>query len=88
MLESFRIVSISNEFPTDEVFEQISISTSKIAKLKKYTVTALHELKDLKVIESKLQILIKQNQPNVVTSLTSTIVSRSKSIFYTETIKN
>ena len=85
LLQSFCKISIDKEFPTQEF---LGISTSKSAKLKNYIVTLLHELKDFKVIEPEFQILTKQNQLKEVTSLTSNLVSRSKSIFYRENINN
>ena len=41
---------IRKEFSTQEFLGQVSISTSKNAKLKNYIVKVLNELKDLKVI--------------------------------------
>ena len=88
LLQSFCTISIDKEFPTQEFLGRVSISTSKSAKLKNYIVTVLHELKDSEVIEPEFQILTKQNQLKEVTSLTSNLVSRSKSIFYRENINN
>lgn len=51
LLKSFGNVSINKEFPTQEFLEQVSISTSKSAKLKKHIVTVLSELKDHKLIK-------------------------------------
>ena len=62
LLKSFCNVSIYKEFPTQEFLEQVSISTSKSAKLKKHIVTVLSELKDHKLIKSKFQVLTKQNK--------------------------
>lgn len=88
LLQSFCKVSVRKEFPTQEFLGQVSISTSKSAKLKNYIVKVLNELKDLKVIEPEFEILTKQNQLKEVTTLTSNLISRSKSIFYTENINN
>ena len=88
LLKSFCNVSIHKEFPAQEFLEQVSISTSKSAKLKKYIVTVLNDLKDYKIINSKLQVLTKQNKLKEVDKLTPNLVSRSKSIFYMENIHN
>jgi hypothetical protein len=85
-LKSFCTVSIKKEFPTQEFLGQVSISTSKNAKLKYFIVSVLHQLKDYKVIESEFQILTKQGEIKRVQSLTTNLVSRSKSIFYRERI--
>lgn len=87
LLQSFCSISIYKEFPTQEFLGRVSISTSKNAKLKKHIVTALNELKNYKVIEPKFQVLTKQNILKDVSTLTPNLVSRSKSIFYTENIK-
>ena len=86
LLKSFCNVSIYKEFPTQEFLEQVTISTSKSAKIKKYIVAVLSELKDHKLIKSKFQVLTKQNKLKEVDKLTSNLVSRSKSIFYMENI--
>jgi hypothetical protein len=86
LLKSFCTVSIKKEFPTQEFLGQVSISTSKNAKLKYFIVSVLHQLKDYKVIESEFQILTKQGEIKRVQSLTTNLVSRSKSIFYRERI--
>lgn len=88
LLKSFCNVSIHKEFPAQEFLEQVSISTSKSAKLKKYIVIVLNDLKDYKIINSKLQVLTKQNKLKEVDKLTPNLVSRSKSIFYMENIHN
>lgn len=88
LLQSFCKISVRKEFPTQEFLGQVSISTSKSAKLKNYIVKVLNELKDLKVIEPEFEVLTKQNKLKEVTSLTSNLVSRSKSIFYRENINN
>ena len=88
LLQSFCKISVRKEFPTQQFLERVSISTSKQAKLKGYIVKVLNELKDLKVIEPKFEILTKRNQFKEVSTLTSNLVSRSKLIFYTENINN
>ena len=87
-MKSFCNVSIHKEFPTQEFLEQVSVSTSKSAKLKKYIVTVLNDLKDYKLIKSEFHVLTKQNKLKEVDKLTPNLVSRSKSIFYTENIHN
>lgn len=86
LLKSFCTVSIKKEFPTQEFLGQVSISTSKNAKLKYCIVSVLHQLKNYKVIEPEFQILTKQGKVKRVKSLTTNLVSRSKSIFYKERI--
>lgn len=88
LLKSFCCVSLYKEFPTQEFLGQVSVSTSKSAKLKSHIVAVLSELKNCKIIEPKFQVLTKQNKIKEVDTLTSNLVSRSKSIFYTENIKN
>lgn len=88
LLQSFCKISVRKQFPTQEFLGQVSISTSKSAKLKNYIVKVLNELKDLKVIEPEFEVLTKQNKLKEVTSLTSNLVSRSKSIFYRENVNN
>ena len=88
LLQSFCKISVQKEFPTQEFLGRVSISTSKSAKLKNCIVRVLHELKDLKVIQPEFEILTKQNRLKEVSTLTSNLVSRSKSIFYTENINN
>ena len=86
LLQSFCKISIHKEFPTQEFLEGFSISHSKSAKLKNCIVTVLHQLKDSKIIEAEFEILTKENEVKKVTSLTSNLVSRSKSIFYKENL--
>ena len=88
LLKSFCNVSIQKEFPTHEFLEQVSISNSKTARLKTHILTALNELKESKLIEPKFQVLTKRNIFKEVDTLTSSLVSQSRSIFYTENIKN
>jgi hypothetical protein len=88
LLQSFCQISINKGFPTQEFLAQVSISTSKSAKLKKCIVKVLNELKDSKVIETEFQILTKQNRLKEVTCLNSNLTSRSKSIFYKEKINS
>ena len=83
LLESFCKISVQKEFPTEEFLGRVSVSTSKSAKIKNCIVRVLHELKDLKIIEPEFKILTKQNRLKEVSTLTSNLVSRSKSIFYT-----
>ena len=88
LLQSFCKISVQKEFPTQEFLGRVSISTSKSAKLKNCIVRVLHELKDSKIIGSEFQILTKKNRLKEVSTLTSNLVSRSKSIFYKENINN
>lgn len=88
LMQSFCNISVRKEFPTQQFLERVSISTSKSAKLKNCIVKVLNELKDLKVIEPKFEILTKQNQLREVSTLTSNLISRSKLIFYTENINS
>jgi len=87
-LQSFCRVWIQKEFPTQEFLQQKSISNYKKAKLKKCIAEVFQELKDLKVIEPKFEIVTKKNRREEVATLTSGLVSRSKSIFYRENINN
>ena len=88
LLQSFCNISIQKEISTQEFLGRVSISTSKSAKLKRCIVRVLDELRDLKVIEPEFEILTKQNRLQEVTTLTSNLVSRSKSIFYLENTNN
>jgi hypothetical protein len=87
LLQSFSNILIQKEFPTQEFLERVSVSNSKSAKLKKYIVKFLHELKNSKAIEPEFKILTKRNEVKTVNVLTSTLVSQSISIFYRENIK-
>lgn len=86
LLKYFCTLSINKEFPTQEFLEQVSLSNSKNTKLKYYIVSVLHQFKDYKIIEPEFQILTKQGKLKRVESLTTNLVSRSKSIFYKERI--
>ena len=88
LLQSFCKISVQKEFPTQEFLGQVSISNSRSAKLTNCIVRVFHELKNLKVIQPEFVILTKENQFKEVSILTSNLVSRSKSIFYIESINN
>ena len=78
LLQSFCQISIDEEFPTQELLEQVSISPSKSAKLKNCIVRVFHKLKNFKLIDPEFQILTKQNRLKKVTCLTSNSVSPLK----------
>lgn len=86
LLKSFCSVSIYKECPTQEFLGQVWVLNSKSARLKKYILTVLNELKDRKLIEPKFQVLTKQNKFKELDTLTSSLVSQFRSIFYTENI--
>jgi len=54
VLELFCKLSIYKEFSTDKFLNELSLSSSKKAKIKKYIVIISHELKNSKIIESKV----------------------------------
>ena len=60
----------------------------KIFNILKRIITILNDLKDYKLIKSKLHVLTKQNKLKKIDKLTPNLGSRSKSIFSMENIDN
>ena len=82
VLQSFCNPSVQKEFTSQEFLKQVSLSNYKRAILKIYIVEVFHNLQDCKAIEDEFQVLTKQNRFKNVKRLTSSLVSRSRSIFY------
>ena len=55
-------------------------------KLRKYIVILFHHAQDLKLIEPRFNLLVKTNQTKKVDKLTLNLVSKAKSILYTEIV--
>jgi len=77
MLKLFWNVSIYKEFSTEKFVNELSLSSLKKSKTKKYIVIIFHELKNSKIIEHKVQVLMKQGTFKKVTELTANRVSKS-----------
>lgn len=56
----------------------------KITRLKKSVVTIFENAQDLKLIEPRFTLLVKTNKTKKVDKLTSNLLVKVKSVFYTE----
>ena len=83
-LLSFSTTELSKEFQIQEVFDQVGISRQKMARLRKSVVTIFEDARDLKLIEPRFTLLMKTNKTKEVEKLTSNLLVKAKSIFYTE----
>ena len=83
-LLSFSTTELSKEFQIQEVFDQVGISRQKMARLRKSVVTIFEDAGDLKLIEPRFTLLMKTNKTKEVEKLTSNLLVKAKSIFYTE----
>lgn len=81
-LKSFAVSDVKKELPIEQFLQQFSIRNSKNIKIKKSIVTLLHNAQKLKLI----QPLTKSNQLKKIEKLNSNLVSKAKSIFYSEII--
>lgn len=86
VLQSLCNPSLQKEFASQRFLKQVSLSNSKSASLKIYIVEVLHSLQDSRIIEAEFRVLTKQNRFQNVKRLTSSLVSRSESIFYKENV--
>lgn len=83
-LLSFSTTELNKEFQIQEVFDQVGISRQKMTRLRKSVVTIFEDARDLKLIESRFTLLMKTNKTKEVEKLTSNLLVKAKSIFYTE----
>ena len=83
-LLSFLTTELSKEFQIQEVFDQVGISRQKMARLRKSILIIFEDARDLKLIEPRFTLLMKTNKTLEVDKLTSNLLVKAKSIFYTE----
>lgn len=83
-LLSFSTTELSKEFKIQEVFDQVGISRQKMTRLRKSIVIIFEDARDLKFIEPRFTLLMKTNKTLEVDKLTSNLLVKAKSIFYTE----
>ena len=83
-LLSFSTIELEKEFPIEEFLDQFDISNSRMIRLRKSIVTIFQDAQDWKLIEGRFTLLTKTNQTKKVEKLTSNLLGRGKSIFYTE----
>lgn len=86
-LLSFSLIELEKEFRIEAFLNQFDISNSRMVKLRKSIVTIVtifHDAQDLKLIAARFTLLTKTNQTKKVSKLTSNLLGRAKSIFYTE----
>jgi hypothetical protein len=55
-----------------------------MTKLRKSVVTIFEDARDLKLIEPRFTLLMKTNKTKEVDKLTSNLLVKAKSVFYTE----
>lgn len=83
-LLSFSTAELSKEFQIQEVFDQVEISRQKMTRLRKSIVIIFEDALDSKLIEPRFTLLMKTNKTLEVDKLTSNLLVKAKSIFYTE----
>jgi hypothetical protein len=83
-LVSFSTIELEKEFRIQEVLEQTNISRQKMIRLRKSIVRIFEDAQILKVIEPRFTVLLKTNERKEVEKLTSNLLVKAKSIFYTE----
>ena len=83
-LLSFSTTELKKEFPIQEVFDQVGISRQKLTKLRKSVLVIFKDAQDLKLIEPRFTLLMKTNKIKDVDKLTSNLLVKAKSVFYTE----
>ena len=83
-LLSFSTTKLNKEFQIQEVFDEVGISRQKITRLRKSVVTIFENAQDLKLIEPRFTLLMKTNKTKEVDKLTSNLLVKVKSVFYTE----
>lgn len=81
---SFSKIELEKEFLIEEFLDQLDISNSRMTRLRKSIVTIFQNAQDWKLIEESFTLLTKTNQTKKVEKLTSNLLGRGKSIFYTE----
>ena len=83
-LLSFSTTKLDKEFQIQEIFDQFGISRQKMTRLRKSIVVIFEDAQDLKLIEPRFTLLMKTNKTKEVDKLTSNLLVKAKSIFYTE----
>jgi hypothetical protein len=83
-LLSFSTTELKKEFPIQEVFDQVGISRQKLTKLRKSVLVIFKDAQNLKLIEPRFTLLMKTNKIKDVEKLTSNLLVKAKSVFYTE----
>lgn len=83
-LLSFSTTELNKEFQIQEVFDQVGISRQKMTKLRKSILIIFEDALDSKLIEPRFTLLMKTNKTKEVDKLTSNLLVKAKSIFYTE----
>jgi len=83
-LNSFLTTEVSKEFQIQEVFDQAGFSRQKMTRLKKSILIIFEDALDSKLIEPRFTLLMKTNKTKEVEKLTSNLLVKAKSIFYTE----
>jgi len=81
---SFSTTELSKEFQIQEVFDQVGLSRQKMTRLRKSIVVIFEDALDSKLIEPRFTLLMKTNKTLEVDKLTSNLLVKVKSIFYTE----
>lgn len=83
-LLSFSTTELKKKFPIQEVFDQVGISRQKLTKLRKSILVIFKDAQNLKLIEPRFTLLMKTNKIKDVEKLTSNLLVKAKSVFYTE----
>jgi hypothetical protein len=83
-LLSFSTPELEKEFQIQEVLDQVEISRQKMTRLRKSIIIIFEDAQNLKVIEPRFTVLMKTNETKEVEKLTSNLLAKAKSIFYTE----
>ena len=83
-LLSFSTTKLNKEFQIQKVFDKVGISRQKMTRLRKSIVRIFEDAQDLKLIEPRFTLLMKTNKTEEVDKLTSNLLVKAKSVFYTE----
>ena len=83
-LLSFSTTKLNKEFQIQKVFDKVGISRQKMTRLKKSIVIIFEDAQDLKLIEPRFTLLMKTNKTEEADKLTSKLLVKAKSVFYTE----
>ncbi|NES79939.1 hypothetical protein [Okeania sp. SIO1H4] len=83
-LLSFSTTELSKEFQIQEFFDQVGLSHQKTTRLRKSVLIIFEDALDSKLIEPRFTLLMKTNKTKEVEKLTSNLLVKAKSIFYTE----
>jgi len=83
-LLSFSTTELEKEFRIQEVLDQVNISRQKMIRLRKSIVRIFEDAQILKIIEPRFTVLMKTNETKEIDKLTSNLLVKAKSVFYTE----